>query len=195
MLVGMIEDVVCRLLTTNREEIPYQRIVVIEEEDITELRALDFIEKRTVAVINARASLTGRKWHQGVKKLIANHIPVFDLVHRGDVKQIQQNRKVRVKNGSLHIRRSGKWDMLGHIKYYDPERVERLIESAKQREVWEKQRTVEQKLVHMGEALRSMKLANELWLIGPFSSLSDMRTFYVILQSSKSTFGNLRPSS
>lgn len=55
------------------------QIAVLSHQDIDELAALELIEKKVSAVINARSTFSGRYQTAGPRRLLEAQIPVFDL--------------------------------------------------------------------------------------------------------------------
>jgi uncharacterized membrane-anchored protein len=84
--------------------IPLGAFALLEHEDIDEMAAHSLIQKKVKGVLNYSASMTGLYPSLGTKKLIKANIPVYDIVHPGDVKRtIQQGDVIRIVSNEFVI--------------------------------------------------------------------------------------------
>ncbi|WP_096201184.1 putative cytokinetic ring protein SteA [Bacillus sp. FJAT-45350] len=133
MVVFLIEDIAYQGNKTKElvKRIPPRSIVVLSHEDIDSTAADDLKNCKVKAIINIKKSMTGHYVHNGVRTLLENRIPVFDVekFYRHDISLERET--VRISNNDLYISDNNQFIKVAKLSRYDFKRVNQLDRVAK----------------------------------------------------------------
>jgi uncharacterized membrane-anchored protein len=101
-------------------------ISVIFHQDLDEIAAMQLVEKKVKAVINAAPSISGKYPNQGPKILSDAGIPIIDHIGDHIFNQINENDLIEIINNELYVNHN----FLSTVKFLNKEEIESKMQQA-----------------------------------------------------------------